>query len=82
MSGRRHAWTVDDSAIYEQVGLRLQAARRRAGMTQQQVAAMVGLTRSSVANIERGWQGTGIPLFLSLCDALNVDPCQILGGGS
>jgi DNA-binding XRE family transcriptional regulator len=80
--GRRHALTVDDHAVYEQVGHRFWAARKRIGWTQQQLADCVGLNRSSIANIEAGNQGMMIPLFLSLCDALGADPCQILGGGS
>lgn len=41
------------------VGLRLKAARVRAGMTQTDLADVVGLTRTSVTNIEAGRQSPG-----------------------
>jgi len=77
---RRHAWDDDDRAVYATIGRRLLAARHRAGLTQLALAGYVGLSRGSIANIEAGGQGMGIPLFLSLADALNVDPADLLTG--
>lgn len=42
--------------FYEEVGRRLRRARTEAGLTQQQLAAAVDLSRASVANIEAGRQ--------------------------
>ncbi|MGY1548373.1 helix-turn-helix domain-containing protein [Streptomyces sp. MN6] len=39
---------------WETLGARLTAARRRAGLTQQQAAAQLGLPRSGVSDIETG----------------------------
>ncbi|MGA5182952.1 helix-turn-helix domain-containing protein [Streptomyces pseudogriseolus] len=39
---------------WETLGVRLTAARRRAGLTQHQVAAQLGLPRSGVSEIETG----------------------------
>jgi transcriptional regulator with XRE-family HTH domain len=77
----RHAWTDDERAVYAEVGARIRATRRRLGLSQAALAEMCGLVRSSVTNIENGRQGMSLPLFLSLADALNVDPADLLNGG-
>lgn len=42
--------------FYVEVGKLLLAARQKAGLTQEQLAKEVGLTRTSVTNMERGRQ--------------------------
>ena len=48
--------SADDAYVTIAVGQRFRAARRRANLSQQQVADMVGLSRGAVANIELGHQ--------------------------
>lgn len=78
MTRGRHALTDDDRAVYAEIGRRLRAARRHAGLTQRGLANLVGLSHVSVSAIECGTQGYGIPLFLSLADALGVEPGDLL----
>ena len=61
-------------------GWRLQTARRKAGLTQDQLAARLGLSRSSVANIESGRQGVGVDGVFAHARALDVDPAWLLTG--
>lgn len=48
--------TEDRDKFYESFGRRLAVLRRAAGLTQQAFADEIGLSRVSVANIERGRQ--------------------------
>ena len=45
-----------EHAFYEATGARIRAARVARGLTQTELAASVGLTRTSVVNIEKGRQ--------------------------
>jgi transcriptional regulator with XRE-family HTH domain len=75
------AGRMDEAALYLAVGARFRAARRRAGMAQAQVGQLVNLSRGAVANIELGHQAITLAMFLNLCDALSIEPAEILGGG-
>jgi len=67
--GRRSALLLDADraadAILAELGRAVAAARRRRGLTQAQLAAMVGTSRSTVSRIEIG-RARGVPLELWL----------------
>lgn len=58
--------------LYESIGDRIRAARARSRMTQVELAQRVGLTRSSIANIEAGRQRAMIHALLRIADVLGV----------
>lgn len=64
--------------FYEQFGRRLRAARDSVGLTQDELATRVGLTRGSIANIERGTQAVSLARFVGLAGALGVEPGTLL----
>jgi len=64
--------------LYEDFGLRLRDARRKAGMTQAALAARVGVSRTSVTNIERGSQHISLHMLFALALALGLKPAQLL----
>ncbi|MFE0473234.1 helix-turn-helix domain-containing protein [Streptomyces sp. NPDC058947] len=64
--------------FYLAVGLRVREARTAARMTQAQLAEGLGLTRSSVANVEAGRQRTPLHVFAMIAEALDVDPSKLL----
>ncbi len=72
----RHAEPVDD--LYGQFGRQFRAARKAAGLTQQEVAERVGLTRTSVTNIERGIQHISLRQLYLLAAAVGLYPAQLL----
>ncbi len=74
--------SADDAAVTIAVGQRFRNARHRAGRNQQQIAEMVGLSRGAVANIELGHQALTLAMFLSFCDALSLEPADVLGAGA
>ncbi len=64
------------------IGGGIAAVRRMRGMTQQQLADAIGLTRTSVANIEAGRQDTGISTLLAIASALGIGADLLLGEGA
>lgn len=72
---------VEDAGIeafYTLAGERVRSARIDAGISQELLARRVGLTRSSIANLEAGRQRVALHLFVSISDALNRDVCELL----
>jgi transcriptional regulator with XRE-family HTH domain len=67
---------VEDIGIdvfYRHVGAQVRSARIAAGVSQAAVAARVGLTRSSVANLEAGRQHISLYHFSLITRALNAE---------
>ncbi|NWK94711.1 XRE family transcriptional regulator [Sphingobium lactosutens] len=47
---------MEDMAIYAQLGRAMAARRTSLGLTQQDIADRIGVSRASIANVERGRQ--------------------------
>ncbi len=60
------------SELKEKFGLRLQALRIEADMTQEELAVAVGLTVESISNIERGIHGPKFDNLEKLTEALDL----------
>jgi transcriptional regulator with XRE-family HTH domain len=72
---------VEDAGIeefYALVGSKVRSARVAAEISQEFLASKVGLTRSSVANLEAGRQRIALHLFAAIAQALNKDTCELL----
>lgn len=67
-----------DHAAYLAVGQRIRAVRRRARVSQGDLAKHIGLSRSSLANIEAGRQSAQLHWILRIADTLKVAPAQLL----
>jgi transcriptional regulator with XRE-family HTH domain len=65
-------------AFYREFGDRLRSARSANGASQIEVAKGVGLSRTSVANIERGRQRITLHLLMEFARVLEVEPCDLL----
>jgi len=61
------------------VARRLKSARDEKGYTQEKVAGIVGLKRTTITNIERGTQSATLLELALLCDALDVTADYVLG---
>lgn len=73
--------SLDESALYKAIGRRIAAARKRLTsppLSQSQLAERVGLTRGSIANIERGYQHPPIETLFRLAQALGTEPQVLL----
>ncbi|WP_352742112.1 helix-turn-helix transcriptional regulator [Mesorhizobium sp. M0676] len=54
------------------------AARKTKGVTQTQVAGMLGRPQSFVAKYEGGERRLDVFEFLDVTEALDIDPCEFL----
>lgn len=66
--------------LYPVIGARLRDLRDQRGLTQQQVASTIGLTRASIANIERGTQHLSLHNWVAICQTLGADPADVITG--
>ncbi|GAB3923500.1 helix-turn-helix domain-containing protein [Larkinella terrae] len=64
--------------IYQVVGSKISEIRREKKMSQLDLAAIVGLSRASIVNIEKGRQHPPLHLVWQLSDALDVDLFDLL----
>jgi transcriptional regulator with XRE-family HTH domain len=69
---------VDEVKLYELIGARLKRRRVERESTQAWLAERVGMLRTSITNIEKGRQKPPLHVIYALCDALDVDPFEIL----
>ncbi len=67
-----------DEGIYGALAARVRDRRLKREMSQQQVAEVSGLTRSSVASIETGRQSVALHHVYALARALDVTPQDLL----
>lgn len=67
-----------DERIYLSLAARIRERRAALGMSQQQTAALAGLTRSTMASIETGRQSVSVHHLYALARALNVTPDELL----
>ena len=62
------------------IGIRIRELRLRAGLTQEGLAAKIGVTPSTVGNYERDVSFPKEDAFMALFEALNCTPNELLGG--
>lgn len=67
---------LDD--FYRQVGAAISYHRKRAELTQDQLAGVLGVTRSSIANVENGLQRSLFHSVLFIASAIGVDVTEIV----
>ncbi len=67
-----------DQPFYSAVGRKLCQQRERCGLTQEDLAGKVGLTRTSITNIEKGRQRVLLHTFIDIVSALGVLPVDLL----
>jgi transcriptional regulator with XRE-family HTH domain len=64
----------------DQVGQRVRAIRQKRGLTQQELADLLGTNQSHVANVERGERGVTLHQIVKMAKALQVSTDEILLG--
>lgn len=61
-----------------EIGDKLRAARKKAGLTQAEVAELAGLSDRTYADIERGETNMRVETLLRICKVLNITPNHVL----
>jgi len=69
---------MEEERFNRELGARIRAAREEARLTQEAVAGAVGLSRGSIANIERGDQAPPTYRLTLIAQVLNVDLSTLL----
>jgi transcriptional regulator with XRE-family HTH domain len=68
----------DRSGFERAVGMLLQAARQKRGMTQEQLAEAIGVPRASYANLEAGRQRIPVDIIWRVAVVLGVSVISLL----
>ena len=69
---------LSPSAVYINVGARIRDERERRNVSQEILADRVGLTRTSITNIEKGRQKVLLHTLLDIARVLNLKPTRLL----
>lgn len=71
---------LDDKMLYAELGRRIQRYRRMQSplMNQESLAKRVGLTRTSVTNIERGRQKVTLDTVYRLCEVFGISIAELM----
>jgi transcriptional regulator with XRE-family HTH domain len=74
------AAVTDHQPFYEEVGRRIRQARLRRipKLTQQGLADLVSLNRTSITNVEKGRQKILLHTLADIANALQVNPASLL----
>ena len=71
-----------DSSIYAERNKRLRAiliaARKKAGLTQEELCDRIGAYRTFVSKYEKGDRQVRVAEFIALAEAMGLDPVEML----
>ena len=70
--------TVDAAALYKTLGARIRQVRNERKVSQADLSFMVGLTRTSITNLEAGQQRINVATLYDIALALKVKPSRLL----
>jgi len=68
----------EEKTFYIELGKKIAEARRRSRITQQELGRLVGLSRTSVTNIEKGRQPVLVHMLVRISEALNINAVTLL----
>ena len=69
---------MKNDELYDKLGGLIRARRKALSLTQQDVAARIGMSRASLANIETGRQKVLVHQLYALAEALDLSPADLL----
>jgi transcriptional regulator with XRE-family HTH domain len=74
------AMTQDEKIFFKQLGARIaQLRKERGGLTQTQLAEMLGLTQQMVASYEVGRRRVPVSLLPAIADAFSISVEELIG---
>ncbi|MFG6096994.1 helix-turn-helix transcriptional regulator [Leptothoe sp. ISB3NOV94-8A] len=69
---------LDKDAFYLDLGKKIRAVREERKLTQEALASLLGITRTSVTNIEKGRQKMFLHTFLEIAKVLGISPDELM----
>lgn len=69
---------MNPESLHQRIGLFIAARRNSLKMKQEQLATSVGISRASLANIERGRQSVLVHHLYAIAKALGLQPSELL----
>ena len=69
---------IESQTFYAQLGIRIKGAREERGLTQDALGDSVGLSRTSITNVEKGKQKVLLHTFVNIANTLKVNPESLL----
>jgi transcriptional regulator with XRE-family HTH domain len=72
---------MEDIDIRIRVGLRIKQLRAERGLTQDELAYSIGLSRSYLAEVETGKRNVSVVNLERLCSGLGVSPREFFAAG-
>lgn len=63
---------------YSDMGARIRKLRLKRGMTQEELAQVVGVTFSFIGHIERGYRKVSLEMLVAISNALRTSPDYLL----
>lgn len=67
-------------SVAQRFGENLARCRKRAGISQEDLAIRASLHRTHIGMMERGTRTIRVDTLIKLATALDVDPAELLGG--
>lgn len=61
-----------------EIGIRIRKYREKAGISQKELAGLIGVSNSRISNWEQGINRPDADILAELCRALNVSPSELL----
>jgi transcriptional regulator with XRE-family HTH domain len=68
---------MNNEPLYQALGATIREARKRAGLTQEELARSVSMSRASVTNVELGRQSLLVDQLVRFAEALQLEPAQL-----
>lgn len=65
--------------LLKKIGKRIKTARKRKGLTQEELSGLISAGSPHISNIENGKKIFSIELLVEICNALEVSPNELLG---
>ena len=71
-------YTNDEQALVHALGRQIAAERVAKGMTQEQLAGIVGIAKKSMTRYENGERDPQLWVIVKIAEALNIIPSQLM----
>ncbi len=70
----------DRDVLLDQIGIRIVRRRKELGLTQDELAARLGITRPNIGNMERGQQNLTVGMLCRVAEALETTVQELMFG--